>query len=85
MSAVIRDAGVDAVELSTYGHCDSETYYCVAIQESMARATYECVAFNPIDRAYTQWADRLHRFMELLELPRPDKAMPGWNLTSSFG
>lgn len=79
---VLAKAGI-SVTLGTYGVDGAETTWYVAIEGTETTATYECLPLGDLT-VQPDWADRLRRFMELLELPSPG-GEPGWFVTSSYG
>ncbi len=70
------------VKLERYGHVDGDDAWYVAIDGSEQTATYDC---RRLDLGVEpDWRERVDRFIELLDLPKPD-GEPGWFVTSNYG
>lgn len=84
---IVAGAGCD---LAAYGACEGASpdgvRLRVAVTASIVGSSYDCV---PLPGLMTyagapHWQDVLHRFLDVLDIPRPAGG-PGWHLTSDYG
>jgi hypothetical protein len=72
------------IELDRYGYME-EPAYCVRVKASVQRADdYGSTTIAPLI-VDPVWAGQLASYMQLMQLPTPDGAEPGWHMNCSYG